>query len=59
MSTEEKEVLSKSKPVTLGAAKRIPGVTPVAILELFRYSMKMQQALAKISAGEKRKQVEV
>jgi len=42
LSSEEKDLLSKSRPVTLGAAKRIQGVTPVAILELFRLSTKMQ-----------------
>jgi len=40
LSTEEKLLLSKARPSTLAAAKRIQGITPVAILELIRYTKK-------------------
>jgi tRNA U34 5-carboxymethylaminomethyl modifying enzyme MnmG/GidA len=38
LSNEERQLLSKSRPSTLGAAKRIQGITPVAILELIRHT---------------------
>jgi len=40
LSTEEKLLLSKARPTTLAAAKRIQGVTPVAVLELIRFTKK-------------------
>jgi tRNA uridine 5-carboxymethylaminomethyl modification enzyme len=42
LSIEEKQLLSKCRPGTLGAAKRIQGITPVAVLELIRYTRKAQ-----------------
>jgi len=40
LSNEIIEKLSKIKPPTLGAASRIPGVTPAAIIALLRYIKK-------------------
>ena len=40
LSNEIVEKLSKIKPATLGAASRIPGVTPAAIIALLRYVKK-------------------
>lgn len=37
LSTEIRQKLSQGKPETLGAASRIPGVTPAAIIALLRY----------------------
>jgi tRNA uridine 5-carboxymethylaminomethyl modification enzyme len=37
LSTEIRQKLEKIRPATLGAAARIPGVTPAAIVSLLRY----------------------
>jgi tRNA uridine 5-carboxymethylaminomethyl modification enzyme len=42
LSTEEKYILSQTRPCTLGAAKRIQGVTPVALFELIRHTKKLR-----------------
>jgi len=42
LSTEEKFILNQIRPCTLGAAKRIQGVTPVALFELIRYTKKLK-----------------
>jgi len=40
LSYEEKFLLSKTRPSTLGAAKRIQGITPVAAFALIRHTQK-------------------
>ncbi len=37
LSNEVVQILAKSKPATLGAAGRLPGVTPAALVALLRY----------------------
>jgi tRNA uridine 5-carboxymethylaminomethyl modification enzyme len=37
LSTEIRQKLIRVRPATLGAASRIPGVTPAAIVALLRY----------------------
>jgi tRNA uridine 5-carboxymethylaminomethyl modification enzyme len=37
LSTEVREALNKCRPATLGAAARIPGVTPAALVALLRH----------------------
>jgi tRNA uridine 5-carboxymethylaminomethyl modification enzyme len=37
LSTEIRQVLSRARPTTLGAAGRVPGVTPAALSALLRY----------------------
>ena len=49
LSIEAKHLLSKARPGTLAAAKRIQGITPVAVLELIRHTKKAQ---ALIRAGQ-------
>ncbi len=36
-STEERQKLGRAKPATLGAASRIPGVTPAGVIALLRH----------------------
>lgn len=40
LSTEIRQKLGQAKPATLGAASRIPGVTPAAIIALMRFVKK-------------------
>jgi len=42
LSNEEKEKLSRCRPPTIGAASRISGITPAALLQLLRYINKTQ-----------------
>eukprot|EP00026_Physarum_polycephalum_P002255 Phypoly_transcript_02260.p1 GENE.Phypoly_transcript_02260~~Phypoly_transcript_02260.p1 ORF type:complete len:646 (+),score=48.09 Phypoly_transcript_02260:931-2868(+) len=42
LSTEEKEKLSLIKPPTLGAAARIPGVTPSTLVLLMKFTNKLK-----------------
>ena len=37
LSTEVRQVLAEARPATLGAAARLPGVTPAAVVALLRY----------------------
>ncbi|MGF1631915.1 MAG: tRNA uridine-5-carboxymethylaminomethyl(34) synthesis enzyme MnmG [Kiloniellaceae bacterium] len=43
LSTEVKQLLTISRPATLGAAARIPGVTPAAIMALLRHVKKRER----------------
>ncbi len=40
LSTEVRQLLMRARPETLGAAARIPGVTPAAVVALLRYVRK-------------------
>ncbi len=40
LSTEVRQKLSRARPATLGAASRIPGVTPAAVIALLRHVKK-------------------
>jgi len=44
LSTEIKQLLTMSRPATLGAASRIPGVTPAAVMALLRHVKKRGKA---------------
>jgi tRNA uridine 5-carboxymethylaminomethyl modification enzyme len=46
LSTEMKEKLSKFMPATIGAASRIPGVTPAAIIAIISHIRKREQRAA-------------
>jgi len=46
LSTEEKEKLSLIKPPTLGAAARIPGVTPAALMVLMKFTCKIHSSVS-------------
>ncbi len=37
LSHEARQALAASRPATLGAAARLPGVTPAALIALLRY----------------------
>ena len=37
LSTEIRTKLEKTRPATLGAASRIPGITPAAVMSLLRH----------------------
>ncbi len=50
LSTEVRQLLTKSRPETLGAAARIPGVTPAAVMALLRH-VKKRGAKAVEAAG--------
>jgi tRNA uridine 5-carboxymethylaminomethyl modification enzyme len=40
LSTEVRQILAAARPATLGAAARIPGVTPAAVMALLRFVKK-------------------
>lgn len=44
LSNEVRDKLKKARPVTLGAASRIPGVTPAALVALLRHVKKPSKA---------------
>ncbi len=44
LSTEIRQKLEKIRPATLGAAARIPGVTPAAVISLLRYVKRAKKA---------------
>lgn len=44
LSTEIRQKLERIRPATLGAAARIPGVTPAAIVSLLRFVKRMKNA---------------
>jgi tRNA uridine 5-carboxymethylaminomethyl modification enzyme len=44
LSTEMREILSRSRPATIGAALRLPGVTPAAIAALLGHVRRRGQA---------------
>lgn len=43
LSSEIQQLLTKARPATLGAAGRLPGVTPAAVLALLRFVQKSGQ----------------
>jgi len=43
LTTEAREKLSAARPETLGAAARIPGLTPAAIMALLRYAQRREE----------------
>lgn len=45
LSTEIRQKLAQARPATLGAASRIPGVTPAAIIALLRFVKKRPKAV--------------
>jgi tRNA uridine 5-carboxymethylaminomethyl modification enzyme len=45
LSTEAQQLLSTARPATLGAASRIPGVTPAAVTALLRYVKKRERGV--------------
>jgi len=51
LSIEVRHVLTRTHPATLGAASRIPGVTPAAILALLRHVKKRDRAAPATGAG--------
>ncbi|XP_063791478.1 protein MTO1 homolog, mitochondrial isoform X2 [Pseudophryne corroboree] len=53
LSNEVREKLSQSRPETIGAAFRIPGVTPAAILNLLRYVKSSTQGPEAARSGRK------
>lgn len=44
LSNEMKSKLEQARPTTVGAASRIPGVTPVAVLSLLRHAKQKERA---------------
>lgn len=46
LSNEIRQHLEEARPATLGAASRIPGVTPAAVMALLRYVKKSKQDLS-------------
>ncbi|NCO03762.1 MAG: tRNA uridine-5-carboxymethylaminomethyl(34) synthesis enzyme MnmG [Alphaproteobacteria bacterium] len=51
LSAEVKDKLVRARPVTLGAAARIPGVTPAAVISLLRH---VKKSPAKIKAAKEK-----
>ena len=50
LSTEIRQLLTISRPATLGAASRIPGVTPAAITALLRHVKKRERSPGRAAA---------
>ncbi len=50
LSTEVRQLLSRARPGTLGAAARLPGVTPAAIVALLRFVRKSSGGRAEDAA---------
>ena len=50
LSAEIRQKLRQIKPETLGAAARIPGMTPAAVIALLRYVKRRPEKQEKISA---------
>ena len=46
LSTEVRQLLTRARPATLGAASRIPGVTPAAVMALLRHVKKRDRSAA-------------
>ena len=46
LSHEARQALAASRPATLGAAARLPGVTPAALIALLRYVKRGRETLA-------------
>jgi tRNA uridine 5-carboxymethylaminomethyl modification enzyme len=56
LSTEAIQILSKSRPATIGAAGRLPGVTPAALIALLRFVKRDSRSSGKfLPAGESRR----
>jgi tRNA uridine 5-carboxymethylaminomethyl modification enzyme len=51
LSTEIRQKLSAARPATLGAASRIPGITPAAITALLRHVKRRETSRETISEG--------
>ncbi|KAF9429310.1 Mitochondrial Translation Optimization [Entomortierella beljakovae] len=51
LSNENRSKLERIRPATLGAAKRIEGITPTSILELLKYVHKTKRSVA-MGTGE-------
>jgi tRNA uridine 5-carboxymethylaminomethyl modification enzyme len=51
LSTEIRLALTKSRPATLGAASRLPGVTPAALAALLRHVKRRDPAGAKVAVA--------
>lgn len=52
LSTEVRQVLARARPATLGAASRIPGVTPAALAALLRHVKRRAPSTARaVRAG--------
>ncbi|XP_066577842.1 5-taurinomethyluridine-[tRNA] synthase subunit MTO1, mitochondrial [Amia ocellicauda] len=47
LSLEVRELLHRAQPPTLGAATRLPGMTPAAVVHLLRYVHKMEKERGK------------
>lgn len=51
ISFEERQALERVRPVSLGMAKRIEGVTPTGVLELLLHTRKLRWAYSKNKTG--------
>ncbi|KAE8577566.1 hypothetical protein XENTR_v10022945 [Xenopus tropicalis] len=54
LSIEVREKLAESRPETIGAASRIPGVTPAAVVNLLRYVRNRTQEPARLGSETER-----
>ncbi len=52
LSTEIRQKLAQARPATLGAASRIPGVTPAAIIALLRFVKKRPKAIPHVKDAQ-------